>query len=230
MPDFLYGSSRRTSKRELVSVIITLHGRWHEAGRACVESVLRHTREPRRIIVMDNGSPVAIPSVDHEDLLWLRVSDQRTIGGLTGSWNLGIAVSLSLGCDRFVLLNHDTEVDCTWSNFIDAIAPHPLAVYGPVTDNPGHQPLQAVSSCWAETGIESVEFVNGFCLGLHRNVIARVLDARGYVFDPDLPFGGNEDEFCEFIRGLGGSSRVVRQSFVRHKKLADWRRLFDERA
>jgi len=64
--------------------------------------------------------------------------------------------------------------------------------------------------------------LNGFFMVFSRYVLEMNMMEQ-YYFDPSLPFGGNESEWFDRFKKIGGEGVVVPKSFVYHYKLKRWR-------
>jgi hypothetical protein len=217
------------------AIIITLHDYITKFGIPCVESVIEHTPEPRLIQVYDNESthPAAQSLrgrwADVPGLEFIRVDDQKSGGGLTGTWNRGVRDAIAHGCDRVVFLNHDTVVDGTWAGFLKSVEDD-NRVYGPTSNKPGSPAIHRVQ--YSEkgplgNGFKSAPIVNGFCFGVTLGNLSAKWFSEGSkpcMFDPEKPFGGNETEFQRrFFRKLRGAHAVVVEStWVFHWKNHAW--------
>jgi GT2 family glycosyltransferase len=215
-------------------VIVTVHDYIAQFGVPCVDSLIAHTPTPREIFVFDNES---------SDPLWhalprrysgiggvtvIRVDDQKSAGGLTGTWNRGVTTCLERGCDPIVLMNHDTKVNSSWINFLEAITDDTV-IYGPMSNEPGALHVhgdQFSEDGPAGAGLRRVAIVNGFCFGFTAGLArANSFDGQNF-FDPKLPFGGNETEFQRryFRKCRGASASVVESAWVFHWKNHAWTR------
>ncbi|MBT4111498.1 glycosyltransferase family 2 protein [Candidatus Woesearchaeota archaeon] len=211
-------------------VIITTHNRWVDCF-ACLNTVIKHTPDSY-IILFDNESDESkqeevkklFPTVKY-----VRIDNQTENGGLTGTWNQGISLCLSSGCDSIVVLNHDTLVDSSWGDFFKAIKEYPLSVFGPVSNKPGvlgyAHPLQFTNKKKKYTVEKADTCINGFCIGFSAETIKKVKKETGMYFNISFPFSNNELEFCKRFLSLKGSLYVVTSCFVHHTKYSDWRKL-----
>ncbi len=90
---------------------VVVNHRTPEATIVCVGKMLKSTRVPDTIVVVDNGSGdgsaealrVALPGVDHLPL-------ERNLGFAGGS-NEGMRRALATGAERLLLVNSDAEVE-----------------------------------------------------------------------------------------------------------------------
>lgn len=202
-----------------------------------LSGLLKHTPEPFVIFAFDMKGPKFWPSLIVDPrIIDTNIYDQASFGYLTGAWNTGAAMALAQGCDRVIWINDDVLVGPSWREFCEAIT-EPMVAYGPLTDEPGTGGAfgqRCSEASWAEyrallSGMEVVRGLNGFCWGMTRETIATHLAERTDLFNPLLPFGGNDEEFCRHHERLGGTFKVVRSCWVHHDKQGRWRE-FDEAA
>jgi len=220
-------------------IVITTHNYTKKFAIPCVDSVIKNTPGDRLILLYDNESdhPMAPQLMTKwegvEGFRAIRIDDQKAEGGLTGTWNKGVREALEAGCDRIVLLNHDTVVNETWPEFLMAIE-DPKIIYGPMSNKPGSPAVHRVQ--FAERGpvgdeLRKASIVNGFCMGLNLTDMTGKWHSKcdkklPCVFDPRLHFGGNETEFQRrFFRACPGAhARVVEAAWVYHWKNHAWTR------
>ena len=220
-----------------------------EEGRVVLFN--NESKDPRTMALVDRyGS----------DLEYVFVPDQKKGGGLTGTWNRGCEMALRRwSSDVVVLLNHDTVVDETFVRLIEAAKDAQrvydetgdvgrLGAFGPVSDRPEATERASLASpqhvsrfCsqryysvvrvpLLRHGPKVTQGINGFCLAFPRSALERNALPDGNFFDPDLPFGGNENEWFDRWRQLVLSADpsstpcafVARNCLVRHAKLHDW--------
>lgn len=213
-------------------VVITLHNHIDRFGYPCVQSVLKHTPEERLIIVIDNEStdPAAIAlgrDVDQViDGLWIREDDQWAAGGLTGSWNRGIRIAIEQNCTQVVLLNHDTIVNESWTTFLELIGTDDNAVWGPVSNAPGHTcRWQYAEEADPEASPRRAPQYNGFCHGYSVSCLLANMYDSDHFFNPNLPFGGNEVDWARRHKSRGGTIMIAPAVFVFHHKHGAWAKL-----
>ena len=65
---------------------------------------------------------------------------------------------------------------------------------------------------------------NGFFMVFPKRALLSNVHSRGYWFDPTIPFGGNETEWCKRFIKIGGRAAVVPRTFIYHYKNEAWRR------
>jgi len=232
------------------AIVLTTHGRTI-GGRVdetakyhfekCFKAVLA-VKEQLNIflIVFDNESvdqfTQTLPQ-RYADIVYSRSENQTLSGGLTGTWNSGARIALKNACDVVVFLNNDTVVDMSLHNLIQACSEtaHEPNIYGPVSDRPGQQKMHiaqtisptAVDVRWQGKQSrpqvkETDENINGFCFALHRRTLQSVRYDEEHVFDPHLPFGGNEVEYGRRLLSAGGKYLVVQNCYVQHSKVRSW--------
>ena len=204
-----------------------------ESTRPCLESVLRWTRPPYELLLVDNGSTDgtagyledvrARPGPDRVEVI-----RNATNRGFPAGCNQGI----ELARGRYlVLLNNDTVVTEGWLDGLVARAIHDWPNVGMVgaVSNSAAPPQQVNADYDARTldGLESfaarrrrefagrairVERLTGFCLLIRREVLDRVgrLDERyGLGFFDD-------DDLCVRAREAGFHLMLALDVFVHH--------------
>lgn len=229
-------------------IVLTTHkDHWTTVLRACLESIVAHAPRPLLLCLMGNETAPSIETqarelcAGHErlELRFKRYATQE--GGLTRTWNDGLATAIAAGCGSIMLLNHDTVLDRNCVHlFREALSFNGLV--GPVSDNPGVAPpfkaqtLERYDRAEAARGrsvvadypVEGPRGLNGFCMTASAATWrANMFDATLY-FNPAFPWGWNECDWNErFARRLGAAAkfRVVRTALVMHSKRADWRKI-----
>jgi GT2 family glycosyltransferase/Flp pilus assembly protein TadD len=202
-----------------------------EYTRLCLESVLRHTRPPYELVIVDNGSTDETPSYLEE--LRRRREPARTVV-IRNLSNLGFAA----GCNQalaqargryLVFLNNDTVVTPGWLSNLVARALHDwpnVGLVGPVSNyapSPQHVAgeyrdlsdidLFAIRHPQQFAGKAlGVERLTGFCLLARREVIEQVGG-----FDEGYGLGFFEDDdLCVRAREAGFKLAVAQDVFIHH--------------
>jgi len=220
-----------------VDIIVCVHNALDDAKR-CLESVVRYTRMPYRLVLVDDGSEAVTATYLQEwamtqGALWLR---DEPASGYTRAANRGLRQSAG---DYVVMLNSDTLVTPDWLDRLIACAesdpriglvgplsntaswqsvPELLDATGDWADNPLPQwvsPAEYARSLAALSGrlYPRLAFLNGFCLLIKRAVIDEV-----GLFD-EATFGqgyGEENDYCLRARELGWQLAVADDTFVYH--------------
>jgi GT2 family glycosyltransferase len=217
-----------------VSVIIPVYDAFASA-RACLRSVIAHSPQGVRVLVIDDASPsgsfqAALPAeVLSDSRLTVRRNSQNQ--GFVRSCNAGIELA---GSDDVVLLNSDTLVSAHWLEKLQAAAysrPRigtvtPLTNNGTICSFPrfgASNPLPTF--CSLAQLSEIVEIVSrrayaelptcvGFCLYIKRELIERI-----GVFDAEA-FGrgyGEENDFSCRAQAAGYVDILDDATFVYHK-------------
>jgi GT2 family glycosyltransferase len=215
---------------ELVSIIIPC---CNEAAytRLCVESVLRHTRAPYELILVDNGStddtPALLDSIrTREGPARVSVIRNETNRGFPAACNQALADAHG---QHVVLLNNDTVVTPNWLEGLLA----GLTQAGPdvglvgATTNYAPEPQNVKADYAFPHGLaafaekrrnqfagqfRTVPKLSGFCLLLRRHVLNRIgtLDERfGVGFFDD-------DDLCLRARQAGFKLAVALDVYIHH--------------
>jgi len=207
--------------------------------QSCIESVLRWTAAPARLILIDDASTDAAIAVllarhAHDARIIVRRNAQNL--GYTRSSNLGMELAES---DDVVLLNSDTEVGPNWLQALRsaAYASANTGTATAVSDNAGAfsvpelEQFCPIPARWdlAQTQRALLHLAggcrpelptgNGFCMYVKR----RMLDRVG-MYDADaFPFGyGEENDLCQRAEHAGFRHVIAGDVFVRHARSASF--------
>ncbi len=226
-----------TPHQENVEIIVCVHNALEDVQR-CLESVLRHTAQPCRLILVDDGSDP--PTQDfladfarQQSHATLLRSDEAT--GYTRAANRGLRHSAA---PFALLLNSDTLVSPGWLDRLVACADSDpvIGIVGPLSNTASYQSIPALNAGgdWAENPLPAgweidgwagalaersarlypeMPLLNGFCLLIRREVI----DDIGY-FDEDA-FGagyGEENDYCLRARAAGWRLALADDAYVFH--------------
>ncbi len=201
-----------------------------ECTRLCLESVLRHTRQPFELVLVDNGSTDGTPA--HLSEIARRAGPAR-VAVLRNESNRGFPAGANQGLaaarGRYVVfLNNDTVVTEGWLERLIECVLHRsprVGMAGPVTNWPpsqsvpvGYRGLDGLDEFAAARrreyfGIsQEVDLLVGFCVLVRREVLERIggFDERfgpGYYDDKDL---------CRRAREAGYELHRVLDAFVHH--------------
>lgn len=231
VPDEPWFAEARPAGDELASLIVLCCNEV-AVTRLCLESVLRHTRPPYELVLVDNGSTDETPR--YLDEIALRPGPDRVVV-LRNETNRGFAAgcnqALAAARGRYlVLLNNDTVLTAGWLERLVAWALEDwprVGLVGPVTNYA--PPPQLVEPGYGEdlAGLDDfaaqrrrqfagkalrVERLTGFCLLVRREVLAKVgaLDERfGVGFFED-------DDLCLRAREAGFELRVALDAYIHH--------------
>jgi GT2 family glycosyltransferase/tetratricopeptide (TPR) repeat protein len=215
---------------ELASLVILCCNQL-DYTRLCLDSVLRHTRPPYELILVDNGSTDDTPAFLEElrgrpGPQHVEVIRNASNRGFPASCNQGLAAARGR---HLILLNNDTVVTPGWLDGLLAWAHHDWPTVGLVgaVSNYAAPPQQVPADYtdleglvpWAVRRRQQhagqalrVERLTGFCLLVRREVFERVggLDERyGLGFFDD-------DDLCLRARQAGFGLLVALDVFVHH--------------
>ena len=207
--------------------------------RRCIASVLRWTRGPARLILIDDASPdpaIAPMLKAYRGRTGIVIHRNAQNLGYTRSTNLGIELA---GTADVVMLNSDTEVGPRWLNALRQAA-YANAAIGTVTavsDNAGAfsvpelEQFCPIPSCWtlpmaqrallqnAGGCLPELPTGNGFCMFVKRAMLDRVgvLDAEAF------PSGyGEENDLCQRAEQAGFRHVIAGNALVHHERSASF--------
>lgn len=237
-----------------VEIVVCVHNALSDVQR-CLESVVRHTTAPYRVILVDDGSdaPTRDYLVEFAGAHGVTLLRNEQALGYTFAANQGLRRSTA---DYVVLLNSDTIVTAEWlDRMISCAESEPqIGLVGPLSNAATWQSIPEVQADggWAfnalPEGLSPAEmselvaryaaavypdmpFLNGFCLLIRRQVIEQV----GY-FDAETfgPGYGEENDFCLRARQAGWRLALADDTYVYHAQTKSYtdeaRRLLCARA
>lgn len=219
-----------------VDIIVCVHNALDDV-RACLSSVLRHTAQPYRLILVDDGSEaptrdfLSAFAAEHGATL----ARNETAGGYTLAANQGMRLSTA---PFLVLLNSDTLVGEGWIDrlVVCAESDPTIGIVGPLSNTASWQSIPELmqDGDWSDNplpqgmGVDDMArivarssaqtyprmgFLNGFCLLIKRAVVDRL-----GLFD-EQTFGrgyGEENDYCLRATGAGFSLAVADDVYVFH--------------
>jgi GT2 family glycosyltransferase/predicted Zn-dependent protease len=221
---------RRPTGTELASIIILCCNQL-DYTRQCLASVLKNTRPPYELVLIDNGSTDGT----QEFLAEFRSrSGPVRVDVIRNEWNVGYPAGCNQGLARsrgryLVFLNNDTVVTSGW---LDALVeaslsdwPH-VGLVGPVTNyapdlqgvRPGYAKLDGLEAFAARRRKEFgrryavVPRLTGFCLLTRREVMDRIGN-----FDERFGLGFfDDDDLCLRAREVGVKLLVALGVYIHH--------------
>lgn len=206
------------------SIVIVAHNQL-QYTRLCIESIIKCTRYPHRLVLVDNGSTDGTEAY-FRSIPKATVIRMEANAGFPRGANAGLRAADG---KHVVLLNNDTIVTHGWlTRLVQAAEGDQNAgVIGPVTNHAkGAQLLERRDFRDAEELEQYAEMVadrnagqrkvvdglSGFCMLIKRELIDRV----GYL---DERFGiGNfeDDDYCMRARQAGFTLLIVMDCFIYH--------------
>jgi GT2 family glycosyltransferase/tetratricopeptide (TPR) repeat protein len=220
----------RPRGNELASIIILCCNQL-DYTRQCLESLLRHTRAPYELILVDNASTDG--TAEYLEEVRRRPGPAR-VEVIRNDTNRGFPAGCNQGLARargryIVLLNNDTRLTPGWLDGLVAWALHDwpaVGMVGPVTNNapdaqkvPGPDPALDTLDAFALDRRRafagqtlSVKRLTGFCLLVRREVLDRVGS-----FDERYGIGFfDDDDLCVRAREAGFRLHIALDVFVYH--------------
>jgi GT2 family glycosyltransferase len=227
-----------------IDVVVCVHNCFEQVRR-CLKSVLPTLASHHQLIVVDDGSDAETAGFlrrlaqDHDCVRLIR---RGVAEGYTKAANRGIQESTG---DFVILLNSDTEVPQKWLNKLAtaAFGSNEVGIVGPLSNAATWQSVPEIVDSdgrlavnrmppglsvedmdwFAETNSPSdfprLSLVNGFCLGIKREVI----DSIGSFDEGLFPDGyGEEIDLCLRAEEAGFGNLIATNCYVYHEKSSSY--------
>ncbi len=214
----------------LVSIIVLCCGQL-SFTRLCLESVLRNTRQPYELILVDNASTDG--TADYLRSLASRAGPAR-VKVIINTENRGFPAGCNQGLaqaegEYVLFLNNDTIVPTGWLDPLVAVASRHgdgRSLVGPVSNNasPPHpvpvtyrtlDEIELFAERWATEHARKISIVprlSAFCLLGKRNFVSTLGG-----FDEGYGIGlFDDDDLCLRAKVAGAELVLVRQVFIHH--------------
>lgn len=228
------------ARRDPVDIVVCVHNAIDDV-KQCLASVLATSTVESRLIIVNDGSDTETTAwlrrfaAKQTDVELIETDGPL---GYTCAANKGLEASTA---DHVVLLNSDTIVPRLWlADLLDCMqSDEGLGIVGPLSNAASYQSVPEVVDSqggWAVNDLPPgynvddfaelvhrispqqfprVDFVNGFCLMMSRQVIERI----GLLDEVAFPRGyGEENDYCLRARAAGFGLAIADQCFVYHGK------------
>jgi len=229
-----------------IGVVITTHGFNGVFVKQALECYIRelpdnyfivlYINESKDKIILDLMNQYNNNEAFKGKIQVIYIKDQKSNGGLTGTWNQGIDLCFENNCEIIVLSNDDILFDSCVNNILWSCykSKDEMKYFGPLSNNPGPKNL-LINKC--QYGLLPLEKINkkasykskicnlnGFFMVFSKKVLLNNKFDNNFYFDPKYPFGGNETEWFERFKKKSGKPIIVSETFIYHYKLATWRK------
>ncbi|MCT7949160.1 glycosyltransferase [Ancylothrix sp. C2] len=227
-----------TAHTKTADIIVCVHNALDDV-KDCLEAVVRYTRMPYSLILVDDGSGEETREylanfADYQGATLIRNESAK---GYTFAANQGLNKSFS---NYAILLNSDTVVTPEWLDRLLACAESDpqIGIVGPLSNSATWQSIpelfNAAGDDWAENPLPEgmrvaemaqivaeysgrlyprIPFLNGFCLAIKREVIEQV----GYFDEVNFGAGyGEENDYCLRTRKAGWQLAIADDVYVYH--------------
>jgi GT2 family glycosyltransferase len=219
-----------------VDIVICIHNALEDVKK-CLESVIRHTHPPYKLILVNDGSNIETSDylecfVKKHDAQLIRNESAR---GYTLAANQGLRASQA---HYVVLLNSDTVVSSEWLDRMVACAESDpsIGIVGPLSNTASWQSIPDIeqNGDWSSNPLPAemtitdmaqqiaiysgrlyprIHFLNGFCLLIKRSLI----DDIGEFDEQNFAQGyGEENDFCFRSRQAGWSLAIADDVYIYH--------------
>jgi GT2 family glycosyltransferase len=207
-----------------------------ELLKKCVESILKNTHTPCRLIIVDNNSKTPtknyLKTLKSSDLISIELDFNSSNEGFSKGMNRGlIKVTAPVAC----ILNNDTQVAPHWlSRVLTVLEKNPdIGAINPnsnIFGTPLHPNLEIVSeNLKSNAPFKEMGLCIGFCMFVRKEVIEKIgtFDHESY----DKYFFEDSD-YCKRVKQAGYKCALALQSYVYHqehqsvKKMADREAIF----
>lgn len=234
-----------------VDIIICVYNAYEDVKR-CIESVLKYTSEPYRIIIVDDNSEELtasyLRSVAENNVKIKLVRNESDLHGYTYVANIGLRIA---DADYCVMLNSDTIVSERWIDNMVACGESDtqIGVVGPLSNTASWQSVPKLiddDGDWCHNVIPEgftvsmvakmiesnsgkiypqVPLLNGFCLMIKREVIDKI----GYFDEENFGRGfAEEDDYNTRAVKAGFKLAIADDTYIYHaqsKSYTDEKRL-----
>jgi GT2 family glycosyltransferase/glycosyltransferase involved in cell wall biosynthesis len=252
---WLKGSEPLPRHTASVDIIVCVHNALADV-QACLTSVVRYTRPPYSLLIVDDGSGEETRDylADFAGGQGVQLIRNEQAKGYTLAANQGLRQSQA---DYAVLLNSDTIVTPGWLDRLVACGESDarIGLIGPLSNTASWQSIPALFDAqgdWAENQLPPevdlpemgrllaryanrlyprLPFLNGFCLVIKRGLIKKI-----GIFD-EKTFGagfGEENDYCLRARQAGFELAVADDAYIYHHQSRsyshDRRKTLSERA
>ena len=208
---------------EPISIIIPAFNQL-DYCRQCLDALLAHTRQPYRLILVDNGSTDGVGEF-FDCVFGARVIHAGSNRGFAGGVNLGLAEAEG----HVLLLNSDTLVPEGWLERLESALSQAgdIGIVGPMSnyvcgeqqiDNLTFQSLEEINAFAGDLArrdagvLQQTTRLVGFCM-LIRDTVVRAVGP----FDESFGIGNYEDDdYC--LRAIAAGYRlcIAKDAFVFH--------------
>ena len=177
--------------------------------KECIDSIIRHTSLPYRLIIIDNGSQ----GQTKEYLEGLTRDNEILVTLLRNETNLGYIRAVNQGlnssCGDYVcLLNNDTRVKDGWlEELINVAKNNPKIGIVTARSKKKYKNENKQKGSWIEIG-----FATGFCMLIKRVVIQKI-----GLLDEAYGIGFWEDtDYCQRAKNAGYICALAKSAYVYH--------------
>jgi len=121
-------------------------------GDAFLSTLFEYVNYDKKVYLVDNASefPYNYKKYnEHKKLIQYTYTEDQSISGITGAWNLGVHQAYEDGCDIIIVTSDDIQFNNSINSFIKFIEEHEhndISLYGPLTNGVSTPKLQRAKS------------------------------------------------------------------------------------
>lgn len=210
---------------------------WNQPGatRDCIDSIVKYTGCPYRLVIIDNGSDAAT----RDYLIGLKDDNSLNLTLIRNDENLGFVRAVNQGiklsdAPYMCITNNDTIATEGWlEEMIDVMKAHPeIGLLNPSSNTFGQVPFKnetidnfAFSLKRFRGQFQELYTCRGFCMLLRREVIERV-----GLFDEIYGLGYFEEtDYCKRAQSKGFKAARAKAAYVYHKERVSFNQLKDRK-
>lgn len=206
---------------------------WNQLGvtKACIDSIVKHTDYPYRLIIIDNGSDPEtreyLDGLKGEKYLGLLLIHNEKNLGFVKAVNQGLRIS---DAQYICIMNNDTIATDGWlEEMIEVMSSDPrIGILNPSSNTSNQSPDRGEPIDDYASGlkrfklqVQELSVCRGFCMLMRREVLEKV-----GLFDESFNIGYFEEtDYCKRARREGYMLSRAKASYVYHNESSTFRTL-----
>ena len=215
--------------------VVTTHHNNYSIIKKCLDLLINNIPIDKSFIILyvnETSCPKVLnikQEYDNNIFDVIYIDDQLKNNGLTGTWNQGINYLLNLkkfNCKVITILGHDTYINKDIKYLLDAginaYDNNILEYYGPLCKSNIYTGI----NLWQDVNNyknHNLYYLTGFLLTLPINsLIKNKLNDKHFFDEINYPFAGNEVEWYNRFKNIGGKPILCTECIVNHEHNRSW--------